>query len=136
MMSLPDPLPVDGVDALTGVACPDCAGTLFVRLRKDFAAFGCRIGHMYSLPELLAAKEDILERRLWIAFSSLSELADLLDDLRARDVAQVDRQAYQRRSASARQHATMLRSAIEAERPLRMDGGSPDSASGPLGAGG
>jgi two-component system chemotaxis response regulator CheB len=136
MQSLPDRLPADGVDALTGVACPDCAGTLVVRLRRHFAAFSCRIGHRFSLPELLAAKEDVLERRLWIAFSSLEEFADLLDDLRSHGVEQVDHAVYERRSATARQHATMLRSAIEAERPLRIDGGAPESGPGPLGAGG
>jgi two-component system chemotaxis response regulator CheB len=136
MLSLPDPLPFEGADALTGIACPDCAGTLQLRLRKDFAAFTCRIGHLYSLPELLAAKEDILERRLWMAFSSLEELADLLDDLRHHRIEQVDQEAYQRRSSSARQHASMLRLAIEAERPLRLDGGAAaDSGSGPAGTG-
>jgi hypothetical protein len=56
--------------------------------------------------------------------------ADLRDDLRSHDVAQVDDAAYERRSAAARQHATMLRSAIEAERPLRIDGGAPESGAG------
>lgn|SRR5215831_8514850 len=76
LFSIPEPLPPDGAEIQTGIACPDCAGTLIVLVRKDFAAFRCRIGHAYSLPEVLASMEATLERRLWNVVAAMEELAD------------------------------------------------------------
>ena len=71
---LPDSLPANGKDRFTSVACPDCSGVLTLRTHGGLVTCACRIGHMYSCAELLASKEAILERRLWIAFSSVEEL--------------------------------------------------------------
>ena len=73
---------------------------------------------MYSCAELLASKEEILERRLWIAFSSLEELAMLLEDLRGQGLEPTDPEPQRRRGAIAREQAARLRSIIEADRPL------------------
>src|SRR5262249_57502405 len=94
LFSIPDELPPDGVDAQTGLACPDCSGTLSFLLRKGSAVFRCRIGHAYSLPEVVGAMEESVERRLWNAVASLEELADFLDTAARRGFAQVDEEAY------------------------------------------
>src|SRR5262245_62129629 len=87
---LPDSPHANGEDRFTGVACPDCSGVLTLRTHGKLVTFACRIGHMYSCAELLASKEEILERRLWIAFSSLEELAMLLEDFRRQKLEPTD----------------------------------------------
>jgi len=115
---LPDSLPADGEDRFTGVACPGCSGALTLRMHGGLVTFACRIGHMYSCAELLASKEEILERRLWVAFSSLEELAMLLEDFRRQGLEPADPEPQRRRGAIAREQAARLRSIIEADRPL------------------
>jgi len=122
LFSIPEPLPPDGAEIQTGIACPDCAGTLIVLVRKDFAAFRCRIGHAYSLPEVLASMEATLERRLWNVVAAMEELADFLSVASRNRLAHVEPNAFRDRSGSVREHAQLVRSVIEAERPLRLNG--------------
>src|SRR5262245_41443244 len=112
------PLPPDGEHRLTGLGCPDCAGSLFVRVHKKLVTFFCWIGHEYSLGEVLAAKEDMTERRLWVAYSSLAEMAIILDELEACGLELSDLDGYRRRGALARSQAEKIRSAIESDRRL------------------
>jgi len=103
---------------------------LVVIVRKDFAAFRCRIGHAYSLPEVLASMEATLERRLWSAVAAMEELADFLAVASRHRLAHVEPGAFRDRSGSLREHAQAVRTIIEAERPLRLDGAalaSPDT---------
>jgi len=74
---------------------------------------------MYSCAELLASKEAILERRLWIAFSSVEELAMLLEGFQRQGLEPTDPEPQRRRGAIAREQTARLRSIIEADRPLR-----------------
>jgi two-component system chemotaxis response regulator CheB len=127
LFSIPGDLSSDDVAVQTGIACPDCSGTLIVFLPQRFAAFRCRIGHAYSLPEVLAAKEDRLEPRLWEAVSSLEELADFLETASRERFAHVDPDSYRRRGTAARDHAVVLRSVINSERPLRSDAAAADA---------
>ena len=119
LFSIPEPLPADGAEVQTGIARPDCSGTLIVIVRKDFAAFRCRIGHAYSLPEVLASMESTLERRLWNIVAAMEELADFLSVASRNRLAHVEPNAFGDRSGSVREHAEVVRSVIEAERPLR-----------------
>jgi len=112
------PLPPDGESRLTGLACPDCAGSLLVRVHRKVVTFFCWIGHEYSLGEMLAAKEEVIERRLWIACSSLEEIAIILEQLEAAGFELSDPEGYRNRSAVARIQATKVRAAIESDRPL------------------
>src|SRR5262245_9923172 len=117
MSILPPSLPTDGEGHFTGVSCPDCSGVLMLCAHRSLISFVCRIGHVYSPVELLAAKEELLERRLWIGFSSLDELAKLLVDFERLEVDAGDSAAQRRRGAEAREQAGRLRSIIEADRP-------------------
>src|SRR5262245_25176804 len=121
LFSIPEPLPADGAEIQTGIACPECAGTLLVLIRKDFAAFRCRIGHAYSLPEVLVSMEDTVERRLWNVVAAMEELADFLAVAAREHLAHVEPGAFRQRSISVRDHAKVLRSVIESERPLRLN---------------
>jgi len=122
MSILPPSLPTDGESYFTGVACPDCSGTLVIRAHRSLISFVCRIGHVYSAVELLAAKEELLERRLWIGFSSLDELAKLFADFEQLGVDAGDSATYRQRGAAAREQADRLRAIIEADRPAALRG--------------
>lgn len=69
--------------AATGLTCPDCGGSLTVGVegRADSLHFRCRIGHAFGLEGLLAAKEDGVERGLWVAVTAVEELLALGRDL-------------------------------------------------------
>jgi two-component system chemotaxis response regulator CheB len=85
--------------------------------------FVCRIGHAYSLTELLEAKENRIEERLWSAVVALEEMAMLLDDLiGAAGPLGLDTwtQVFHDRAENAREHARQIRSVIERERPVRV----------------
>jgi len=118
---LPASLPEDGEEHFTGIVCPDCAGVLVIRTHRSLVTFVCRIGHVYSPTELLAAKEEILEGRLWTAYSALDELAVLLDDIGRHGLAEGD-SAARRRGVIARDQAARLRAIIESDRPLIPEG--------------
>ncbi len=76
------PRTITDEDRLTGISCPDCYGVLTVRLeRRGHLRLTCRIGHAFTLKELLAAKEDAVEDALWTTVVRLEELAGTLEDL-------------------------------------------------------
>jgi hypothetical protein len=52
--------------------------------QRAWLFFVCRIGHSYGLAEVLAAKEERLENRLWTVVTAAEELAALLKDLHGR----------------------------------------------------
>ena len=111
---------------ITGISCPDCSGVLGVRAegRDGFLVFECRIQHTYDVSELLAAKEERLEERLWSALVALEELARVLRDLAAKGHEHGEtaaaRRAYEQRAALAQQHADALRVMINANRPVDL----------------
>jgi len=99
-----------------------------MRLRKEHAAFQCRIDHAFSLPQVVATMEDTLERRLWDAVASMEELADFLEIASRLRFAQVERESYQDRSRLLRENAQRLRLVISGERPLRPKDAADDVA--------
>jgi hypothetical protein len=71
------------VEQTTGMGCPDCPGVLGVSAMKEHLRFRCRIGHTYSLAELIASKEGRIEDLLWAPVTALTELAALLREAAA-----------------------------------------------------
>ena len=61
MATLPGPLPPDGREALTALICPECEGAVSIRLHGRRVFFACRVGHAYSLAELVSGKEQVIE---------------------------------------------------------------------------
>jgi len=104
------------------VSCPDCCGSLGVETEGKRAdlVFECRVGHRYSMEELLVAKEERLHERLWTVYTALTELVALLGDLAARELREDDHRRYAERSEVARSQATRLRRLIEDNRPLAL----------------
>jgi len=67
---------------VTGISCPSCCGVLQARTSDSgYVEVRCRVGHLYSRDELIAAQEARLEGALWKATLAIEELAALLSDL-------------------------------------------------------
>jgi two-component system chemotaxis response regulator CheB len=119
MDALPTNMPADGVEIFTGVVCPDCRGSVTVRIHGSHAVFTCRVGHSYSADEMIGGKEGALEVRLWEAVYAFEELAVLLTDLDRRHLSDgVDPAASLQRIAQARDQAARLRAIVQADRPV------------------
>lgn|GEM_PF-1748027 len=119
MDGLPAHLPPEGVEAFTSLTCPDCRGGVTVRLHKALAVFMCRVGHSYSVDELIEGKEAALETRLWEAVYAFEELAVVLDNLDRSHLADgLDPAARRERAAQAGEQAARLRSIIQVDRPI------------------
>ena len=121
------PRRIEASDAsITGIACPDCSGVLRVRAegRDGLLAFMCRIEHTYDVTELLAAKEERLEERLWSTVLAFEELATLLSDLATTGSLHGEsagaRRAYETRVPAVREHARTLRAMMNANRPVDL----------------
>jgi hypothetical protein len=121
MYALPPGI-VHGELRVSGVSCPDCSGVLGVRAegRSDSLIFECRVGHTYDVAELLGAKEEVLERRLWIATTALDELIALLGDLAHRETDPDVASSYRQREMQAREHVRALRSVLTGNRPVDL----------------
>ena len=119
MNSLPNDLPRNGGESFTGLVCPDCAGNLVVRRDAEYVSFHCRVGHAYSVVELITAKEITLEARLWSAVFAFEELQALLGELDGHGLAEgLDPAACCDRAALAGRQAERLRAIIQDDRPL------------------
>jgi hypothetical protein len=121
---------------VTGVSCPECGGVLQVGTegRDSTLVFECRIGHTFDVPELLAAKEECLEKLLWGAYTMHEELIQLLDDLTehavSHDAPASMVRAFRLRAARAKDLAQALRSLIEDNRPIDLAPADPAKRSG------
>ena len=115
--------PVSGRgEEVTGVSCPDCPGVLGVSTENDHLRFRCRIGHVYSLQDLIEAKERRLEDLLLAPTTALDELATLLRNVIAMGKAIGPPEHFEARAARALQHAATIRELIEENEPARLDG--------------
>jgi two-component system chemotaxis response regulator CheB len=116
----------------TGLSCPDCPGTLVVSGESRHVRFRCRIGHAYSLDDLVEAKEDRIEGHLWAGVTALREIADLLRCAVDEGLADGSRTRYERRAESALRQAQALQHIIDEDRPAPIeDAGEPTAAEEP-----
>ena len=122
MYAIPPRLEPDPDPQLAGLSCPDCCGCLSVQPegKRPDLVFQCRVGHTYSVDELLVAKEERLHTRLWTAYTALIELVVLLDDLKARAHDGDGQRRYAERSALARAQAMRLRRLLDDNAPVTL----------------
>jgi two-component system chemotaxis response regulator CheB len=64
-------------------SCPACHGVLWHVDDPDLLRFRCRVGHGYSVENLLADQDESAEAALWAAVRSLEELARLTRQMAA-----------------------------------------------------
>ena len=125
MYVLPPNLRPGAPEQVTGSTCPDCFGSIEVVMEGDSRLlFKCRIGHSFSLNGFLAAKEDLIEARLWTLYTTFEEFVGLLEEFdRRRGELNLDRtiRGLQDRIESARKSIDVLRALVEKNRPLTFD---------------
>ena len=113
--------PADGQQP-TSLICRDCGGSIAVRVIGGFVAFECRVGHRYSLEDMVAGKEDHIEEAMWAAVHAYAEMAAFLRSVGDRNgsrapVADADRV---RRLEQAETLAKSLRQIVESDRRLTL----------------
>src|SRR5438105_9986046 len=82
MDALPRDLLPGAADRLSGVACPVCHGCLRVRAEGPGRLhFTCRVGHAFSLREVLTSLEHLFEETVWSAIRAAEEMEALLGDV-------------------------------------------------------
>ncbi len=120
MDALPRELGPRGSEHFTGLVCPDCSGSMVVQKIDDSLLFRCRVGHRYTVDEVLMAKEEEIERALWMATYRFEEMAAFLRGLEGYDVGGLDvsSAARARRIESATRQAGAIRTVIERDEPL------------------
>ena len=113
----------DGDRRTSGLVCPECYGVLQVEALgpNDHLLFICRIGHTFSLTELLASKETDLEERGWSAVLAAEEMVALLGDLlRDRRFQAGEVAAVEARRDRAGKVAASFRAALRNDRALQL----------------
>ena len=75
-----DPAPAPGAEhahpgELAPFSCPDCGGSLWATAQGGIETFRCRVGHAYTLNNLVARHGEAVERGLWTAYRALEERA-------------------------------------------------------------
>jgi hypothetical protein len=137
MQALPGDITVDVLE-VTGITCPDCFGVLQVRAEGNDGnlSFVCRVGHTYDVTELVSAKEEGLDTRLWTVITAFEELAAFLEDLtRLGDPRHTFPASFADRASRARTAATALREIARANRPVDLAPAEPGPLIGEASAG-
>ncbi len=111
---------------LTGLSCPLCPGSLETRkLGRGYLEFRCRIGHVFALEEVLAAKEDRVEQALCAGEVGFAELSALLRDASKLASAPTSPAAIEARRRVLARLARKLAEIQDANEPLVLSHASP-----------
>ncbi|MBB4638214.1 chemotaxis protein CheB [Longimicrobium terrae] len=73
----PDALETPRAGEPSAFACPECHGVLWEVQDGELTRFRCRVGHAYSMENLLAGQSAALDAALWTAYRALEERAAL-----------------------------------------------------------
>ena len=117
----PDITPADGQQP-TSLICPDCGGSITVKAIDGLLAFECRVGHAYSLEDMVVGKEAHIEYTMWAAVHAYAEMAALLRNVGERNGSRpwVPDAERVRRLEQAEAHAKNVRQIIESDRRLTL----------------
>ena len=64
--------------------CPECSGTLFEQHEGQLEHYRCRVGHAYSLGNLVSAQSESVEAALWTALRTVEEKQSMSERLALR----------------------------------------------------
>lgn len=103
----------DDVDGdVTGITCPECHGSIWLKVDPGDVTFQCRIGHSYSPETFFDIQAGNVENALWAGVRSLEEQAALAAVMAARAEKRGDAEAKERygnRQDQAKFNARTLR---------------------------
>ena len=108
----------------TGLGCPACPGTLAISGDTTHVRFRCLVGHVYSLRDLIEAKEERVEERLWSLVTSYRELAELLRCAIEEGLVAGSPLAYEQRAKRATQNSDAVERILREDLPLSIEDGS------------
>ena len=116
----------------SGLICPDCGGSISVSVTDGLLVFRCRVGHLYSVDDVLVGKEAHIEHTMCAAVHAYAEMAAFLRTLGQRDratpIADTERA---RRAEQAEANARALRGILENDRRILLPEPLDDRATGP-----
>jgi two-component system chemotaxis response regulator CheB len=102
----------DYSERYSGFSCPDCHGPLALRSGGGPVEFRCRVGHAFSLEELLDHHTSTQERKLYEAILALEEGAGLAE-FAINGAPPETREALRKEADQLREHAAAIRRMIE-----------------------
>ncbi|HEU5362144.1 MAG TPA: chemotaxis protein CheB [Gaiellaceae bacterium] len=120
--TLPDAAPAPAAEIaqpgeMVSFSCPDCGGTLWETQAGGTASYRCRVGHAYTLNNLLARQGDSVERALWTAYRALEERSAMSRRV-ARRLAERGREEsaarFERQAETAERNAAELKDVLDA----------------------
>ena len=96
----------------TSFTCPECSGAIKEIEEGDGRRYRCRVGHAYTLDDLLVEKTTVLQDTLWMALQTLEERAAMLSSMARDDRSRGwlrNAERYETRARETRVHAERLR---------------------------
>jgi two-component system, chemotaxis family, protein-glutamate methylesterase/glutaminase len=108
------------------ITCPGCAGVLSLLHEPGtmHTHYTCQVGHTFTLPSLLAAKEEELEKTLWAAMAFLEHVELITQRFIAESETSglpIDRKAMEARIRQTADQRRQLRKLIEESEPANLD---------------
>jgi two-component system chemotaxis response regulator CheB len=119
---LPDAAPAPAAEIaqpgdVVTFSCPECGGTLWETAAGGTTSYRCRVGHAFTLNNLVARQSEAVERALWSAYRALEERAAMSRRL-ARRLAERGRgesaERFERQAAVAETNASELKVVLDA----------------------
>lgn len=119
---LPDAAPAPAAEIaqpgeMVAFSCPDCSGTLWETEAGGTASYRCRVGHAYTLNNLVARQGETVERVLWVAYRALEERSAMSRRV-ARRLAERGRgesaARFERQAETAERNAVELKDVLDA----------------------
>jgi two-component system chemotaxis response regulator CheB len=105
-------------------ACPDCHGTLWEMRDGELIRYRCRVGHAYSLENMLAEHSESVEDALWAALRALEESAGLIRQLETQARSKrllLVAERYAGRAQEREEHAAVLRELLRRDGQPEVD---------------
>jgi hypothetical protein len=108
------------------ITCPGCAGVLSLvhESATEHTHYTCQVGHRFTLPSLLAAKEEEVEKTLWAAMAFLEHVEIITHgylDESAQSGLAIDRSGMKGRLCQVAEQRVALRKLIDETQPANLD---------------
>jgi two-component system chemotaxis response regulator CheB len=119
---LPDAAPAPSAEIaqpgqMVAFSCPDCGGTLWETEAGGTTSYRCRVGHAFTLNNLVARQGESVERALWTAYRALEERSAMSRRI-ARRLAERGREEsaerFERQAEVAERNASELKDVLGA----------------------
>ena len=115
--------PADGRQR-TEIICPECGGSITVQAIGSgrVLAFRCRVGHAFTLEDMIVGKEAHIESLMWQMLHAYEEFAALLKDVGdpTNQLKSLPDHERVRRIRQVEENADELKRVIERDEPIKL----------------